>query len=237
VKRRKRFAVRFASEAAWHVRCIEGRRSETRRARGLLPNHEHEARLGDQEDIMRTGTTAAVVAAAAITAAPLLAHQRGGTLRGSPDPFLVQAELQGLYDEISQATLQFETESDVDQFHEVLYSPDWVFVETSGARHPWAEARQHDLQVLHARRADSMIQTIQSLSLVAGGATVAVNLTTVRTIVDDGGRFGVKGRSHTLTETTPFRDRWVTSSGKWKLASREQLGTSAVVVDKHQDFE
>ena len=34
----------------------------------------------------------------------------------SADNFVVQAELQGLYDEISQATLQFATASDVDEF-------------------------------------------------------------------------------------------------------------------------
>jgi hypothetical protein len=44
-----------------------------------------------------------------------------------PDTFDLQAELQGLYDEISQATLQFESESDVDLFHEVLYTPDCRF--------------------------------------------------------------------------------------------------------------
>ena len=49
-----------------------------------------------------------------------------------PDTFAIQAELQGLYDEISQATLQFATASDVDQFHDVLYMPDWVFVDTTG---------------------------------------------------------------------------------------------------------
>ena len=41
---------------------------------------------------------------------------------GTPgDTFDIQAELQGLYDEISQATLQFMTTTDIDQFHAVIY--------------------------------------------------------------------------------------------------------------------
>ena len=48
-----------------------------------------------------------------------------------PSTFDVQTELQGLYDEISQATLQFVTESDVDVFHDVLFTDDWVFIDAT----------------------------------------------------------------------------------------------------------
>ena len=61
---------------------------------------------------------------------------------GTPvDNFIVQAELQGLYDEISQATLQFATASDIDEFHEVLYTPDWVFTDPEGHTRTWPEVR------------------------------------------------------------------------------------------------
>lgn len=90
-----------------------------------------------------------------------------------PDTFDVQVELQGLYDEISQATVDPE------------------------------------------------------------GVTVIVDLTTVRTIVDHEGRYGRAEVSHTLTETTVFRDRWVRVSGEWKLKSREQIGRPIESVDKH----
>ena len=49
------------------------------------------------------------------------------------EAFNLGGELQGLYEEISQATLQFVTESDVDLFHDVLYTPDWVFVDATRA--------------------------------------------------------------------------------------------------------
>jgi hypothetical protein len=55
----------------------------------------------------------------------------------SGDPFLVRAELQGLYDEISQASLQFETNVDVDDFHAALYTPDWTFVDPNRRRRCW----------------------------------------------------------------------------------------------------
>ena len=44
-------------------------------------------------------------------------------LAGPANTFEIQAELQGNYDEISQATLQFVTPSDVDLFHEVSVQP------------------------------------------------------------------------------------------------------------------
>ena len=51
-----------------------------------------------------------------------------GVLQPNPqNAFLVQAELQRLYEAISQATLRFVTADDIDQFHEVLYTQEWVF--------------------------------------------------------------------------------------------------------------
>jgi len=62
--------------------------------------------------------------------------------------------------------------------------------------------------------------------------TVVVNVVTVRTIVDHDGRYGRPEASHTLTATTPFRDRWVKVSDEWKLKAREQIGASSESVGK-----
>jgi len=154
------------------------------------------------------------------------------------EAFNVGGELQGLYEEISQATLQFVTESDVDLFHDVLYTPDWVFVDATGQKYTWPQMREREVQALSAPPLSSMNQTIQTLSLTPDGATVVVNLTTVRTIVDAEGRYGRQGVRHTLTETTPFRDTWVKAppdndnNEKWKLKSRQQIGRPTVAVDK-----
>ena len=48
------------------------------------------------------------------------------------DLFSLRTQLQGLYDEISQATLQFDNEQDVSDFHTVL-TADWAFVDAGGA--------------------------------------------------------------------------------------------------------
>jgi hypothetical protein len=66
---------------------------------------------------------------------------------------------------------------------------------------------------------------------VRDGATVTTKLTTVRTIVDDEGRYGRNGATHTVTETTVFHDTWVKAGDLWKLKSREQVGKPAVSVD------
>ena len=152
---------------------------------------------------------------------------------GAPaDNFVVQAELQGLYDEISQATLQFTTADDVDEFHEVLCTADWVFTDPAGHKRTWPEMRQDAVRALSEPRLESMTQTIVKLSVDPGGATVVVNVVTVRTIVDHEGRYGRPEVSHTLTATTPFRDRWVKVSDEWKLKSREQIGGPSESVDK-----
>jgi hypothetical protein len=166
-------------------------------------------------------------------ASPLCAQESGGQHQGAPpDAFNVQTDLQGLYDEISQATLQFKTESDVDLFHDALYTPDWVFVNETGLKQTWAQMRGQAVHALSEPPLDSMSQAIQKLSLGADGATVTVDMTTVRTIVDGEGRYGRPGVSHTLAETTVFRDGWMRVSDEWKLRSREQIGKPTVSVDK-----
>jgi hypothetical protein len=150
----------------------------------------------------------------------------------APSTFDVQAEIQGLYDEISQATLQFTTESDVDLFHEVLYTPDWVFVDATGQKQTWPQLRARAIQALSAPPLDWMMQPIQKVSLGPDGATVVVNLMTSRTIVDAEGQYGRPGASHALTETTAFRDKWVRVFDEWKLKSREQISRPTVAVDK-----
>jgi len=153
----------------------------------------------------------------------------------SVDRFEIQAELQGLYDEISQATLQFTTQSELDQFDDVLYTPDWSFTDAAGHTRTWPDMREEAFRALSGPRVDSMIQPIRSVSVDAsGGATVVVNLVVVRTLVDSEGKYGRSGETHTLTDTTSFRDRWIKVSGAWKLKSRTQIGGPTELVDKPQ---
>jgi ketosteroid isomerase-like protein len=150
----------------------------------------------------------------------------------SADVYSAQADLQGLYDEISQASLQFLTEADIDGFHQVMYTPDWVLIDAGGQQHTWSQVREQAVQALNEIHHDPMVQSIQKLTLTPGGATAVVNVTTVHTIVDDQGKYGQKGASHTLTATTPFRDTWVKDGDRWKVKSRQQTGQPKVVVDK-----
>ena len=140
-----------------------------------------------------------------------------------PDTFEVRSELQGLYDEMSQATLQFMTASDIDDFQAVLTTPDWTFVDETGLKHDWSQMREDAIHALSAPRPDSITQTIGKLSLETDAATVVVNRTTVYSIADDAGRSGRSGARARATTTT-FRDRWIRSGGEWKLQSRQQIG-------------
>jgi hypothetical protein len=147
------------------------------------------------------------------------------------DPFLVQAELQGLYDEMSQATLQFQSDSDVDDFLAVIYTPDWTLTGADGQRHSLQDVRTQAIAALSQPRLDSKKQSIQKLSFVPGGASVVVTQTTAQTVVDDAGKYGPKGRSHVLSAVSVFRDDWVGAEGQWKLKSRQQVGQTKTLVD------
>ena len=153
-------------------------------------------------------------------------------LAGPTNTFDIQAVLQGNYDEISQATLQFVTPSDVDMFHDVLYTPDWVFVDPAGHTQTWPQVRERAIQALSAPPPDSMRQSIQKLSVVSDGVIVIVNMTIVRAVVDAEGRYGRQGVSHLLTESTTFRDKWIKVAGAWLQKSREQIGGPTVSADK-----
>jgi hypothetical protein len=151
---------------------------------------------------------------------------------GSPDAFSIRGNLQALYDEISQTTLRLGSESDVDQYHQVFHSLDWTFVDPAGKPHAWPETREQMVRALTEPRPEWMLASIDKMSLVQGGANVAVTVTTRRTIVDQEGKYGPNGGSHTITETTRFRDAWVSVDGQWKQKSREQVGQPKVAVDR-----
>jgi hypothetical protein len=154
----------------------------------------------------------------------------------SPDAVSIRADLQGLYDEISQAPMQFFTESDIDTFHQVMYTDDWTWSDAAGHARPWTELRDEQVQSLNTPHHDAMVQSIQKLTLQTDGVTILVNVTIVRTVVDNEGRYGAKGAKHTLNETTPYRDTWVAISDHWKMKSRQQAGAPKIVVDK-PDYE
>ena len=150
------------------------------------------------------------------------------TLSGTPDLFSLQTDLQGLYDEISQATLQFATAEDADQFHSVLFTPDWTFVDAAGQHHSWSEMRE---QVLKAAPVESSVQPIQKLTLVPGGAVTTVSTTVTRELIDTEGKYGKKGETHTIAETTLYRDTWLEVNGEWKLKERDQIGPPKTHID------
>jgi len=146
-------------------------------------------------------------------------------LASSPptDTYEVQATLQGLYDEISQTLLQLSSDSDVDQLHDVLYTPDCVFVDASGKQHPWADMREQMLRMTKADHVSEMVQRIQRVSLTPKGATVIVQASTLHPVAKDGASSDAKDAT-LVTDATTYRDTWVQTAGAWRLQSRTQVG-------------
>lgn len=147
----------------------------------------------------------------------------------APGVFDSQVELQGLYDEISEVYGPAMTVQDISMFDEVVYTPDWVFVDAAGRRFTRAELSARDAQLPEP---DSVIERIEKLAPVAGGMAALVTAINVHAFVDTQGRYGPRGASHTLSEITPYRDRWVRVAGEWKMQSREQVGPTRTVLDK-----
>jgi len=170
----------------------------------------------------------------ALTTVALLAAMAPAVRAASPasNPFVVQAELQGLYDEESAAALQFFTTQDIDDFHGVFCTENWFFLDAAGQRHAWSEMRGQAATLLAEPRATSISQPISKVSLNREGAVALVTRTTVHDVIDDEGRYGRKGARHTLTESTRYKDTWVQVGDGWKQQSREQLGQPSQRVDE-----
>lgn len=141
----------------------------------------------------------------------------GATLAGAPasvNQFQVRAEIQSLYDEISQATLQFVTPQDVDQFHAVLFTSDWSLVDAKGQKRSWADVRGDAIKTLPEPPYDSILQSIQKLTLNHDG-TEAVALVRVKTS-------RVDGRT-VVEDSSIYRDTWTKTDDGWKVKQREQI--------------
>ncbi len=156
-----------------------------------------------------------------------------GILQATPqDLFSMRCDLQGVYDEIAQATLSSRTAKDIDMFHDVFYAPNWVFVDSNGQRHVWNELREQAIGAASQQTFTTMRQMIQEVTPVADGATALVNFITVKTVTDNDGKYGRPGLTHTIAEVTPMRDTWMKTGVTWKLQSRVQLGAPKVFIDK-----
>ena len=118
------------------------------------------------------------------------------------DVAAVQTEIQGLYEDIRQMKQQSETALDVDDLHDVLYTPDWTFVDKSGQSHSWTNVRQQQIAALAHKPAESFYQPIRKLSVSSDGGTALV------TIAENG---------------TTYKDTWVKSGESWKMKMRQQL--------------
>ena len=118
------------------------------------------------------------------------------------DLFSTQADIQGLYEDIRQMQAQSTTPTDVDTLHDVLYTPDWTFVDKSGQSHSWTEMRQKQIDALAHKADDAYYQPIKKLSVAPDGQTATV------TIVEN---------------KTTYKDTWVKSGERWKMKTRQQL--------------
>ena len=144
----------------------------------------------------------------------------------------LEVDLQATYDEMSQVYAPAMLDSDVALFRDILYTPDWVYVDASGKKLTRAEALAREVE---QGPADSLIQRIEKLAMVSPDmASATVAATSIRAIVDTAGRYGRRaGEPHTLTSVTIYRDVWVRDSttGAWKMKSREQMATLKTRVD------
>ena len=150
----------------------------------------------------------------------------------NPETFSVRCDLQGMYDEIAQATLESHSTDQIDMYHQVFYTPDWAFVDADGHRHDWPELRRQAVDALNQPGPTTLRSAILEISVTAESASALIHLISVKTIVDTEGKYGHPGLTHTLADVTPMRDTWIKNGVTWRLRLREQIGATRVLVDK-----
>ena len=161
-----------------------------------------------------------------MTGALILALMLSGTPQ---DLFLVQSDLQALYDEINQDSLAFLQPSDLDLFHAVRFTDDWTFVDAQGQRHSWSDMRQAALDRFENEEwSNAAIQKL--VSYKDDTAVVLVNVTVVKKSAKaDSPTGGQKDAVPQTAAVTTYRDTWVHAGDTWKLRMREQIGAPRTV--------
>ena len=127
----------------------------------------------------------------------------------------VRTDLQGMYDEMSAATLQVTTPAEIDEFHAVLCTPDWVFVDREGHTHDWRDARARAIEQLSAPTFESIVQRIQRLTATTRTATTIVKVTMTA--------------AKTGKTVAFYKDTWVAMPDGWRQQSRTEIEKPIVV--------
>jgi hypothetical protein len=148
--------------------------------------------------------------------------------------FALQAQLLGLYEEIAEGATHSTADDSEAPLTEVLYTPDWVFIDASGQHQSLAEARSATASALHSMPFETITHTIQKLTASEDQVTVIVKIAIAMAPpnVDREAKMVGKTTSWKLlpdlplprVETTMFRDTWVKAGDSWKMKSREEIG-------------
>ena len=126
----------------------------------------------------------------------------------------VRTDLQGMYDEMSAATLQVTTAAEIDDFHAVLCTPDWVFVDRQGHTHDWRDTRARAIEQLSAPTFNSIVERIQRVTVASGVATTIVKVTTA----------AKAGKA-----VAYYRDTWIAMPDGWRQQSRTEIAKPGVL--------
>ena len=146
------------------------------------------------------------------------------------DSFSAQCDLQGLYDEMSQIIQSCGTYVDLDTAHAAFTTLDWASIDAHGQRRTWDDVRADALQAIQTRF-DVVRQTIEKVSVTVEGAVVLVAMRTEKTIRDDEGFYGIKGRTHVLTDIVHSRDTWIKTPLGWRQKIHETIGPAQSLLD------
>jgi hypothetical protein len=142
-----------------------------------------------------------------------------------PDTFTAETELQGLYEEISEAVMH--ATAGVETVRPVLYSADWEFIDAAGQHQSWPQVSvASSVSAFRAAPFDVIRHVIQKLTIQGNVATVVVQVT----IETDESRVDAYAAQlpRARDQTTTFRDTWVKNGDAWKMKSSQQIGKSQV---------
>jgi hypothetical protein len=167
-----------------------------------------------------------------------LALARAGTCVGcdisQADTFALQAQLQGLYEEMAEGAIHSTADDVAAPLTAELYAPDWVFIDASGQRQSLAQAQSATASALRSSPFDTITHSIQKVTASGYQVTVIVKVAVTMAGPDVNRQTAMLGRTTgwqllpdlklPRVETTTFRDTWVKAGNSWRMKSREQVG-------------
>lgn len=161
--------------------------------------------------------------------ASLLFLAWAGCSRTNPEAS-VRREIEAVYRDAVATTLSAHKLEQLEALRARMDTPDWISVDSTGARSTWQDMRASVEDALDQRVEPFTIE-VEKVTLRNGRAIVLARVGITEEIADETGRFGPAGQKHKLANFSLVRDTWIRTGSGWRRQLHEELNPRAMTVD------